>query len=75
MGQDILSDSPPLVILSNRSFITDKVKYNSQTGEVTKLTNEELPEDYISNLNKIVQNKFKVSESILKNDYYRYLFQ
>jgi phosphoglycerol transferase MdoB-like AlkP superfamily enzyme len=75
MGQDILSDSPPLVILSNRSFITDKVKYNSQTGEVTKLTDEELPKDYVSNLNKIVRNKFKVSESILKNDYYRDLFQ
>ncbi len=74
MGQDILSDAAPLVLLSNRSFITDKVRYNSETGEVTKLTDEELPEDYISNINKIVKNKFNVSKSILKDDYYRYVF-
>jgi phosphoglycerol transferase MdoB-like AlkP superfamily enzyme len=75
MGQDILSDAPPLVILSNRSFITDKVMYNSETGEVTKLTSEELPDNYIVNMNKIVGNKFSISKSILKEDYYRHLFK
>jgi phosphoglycerol transferase MdoB-like AlkP superfamily enzyme len=74
MGQDILSDSEPLVILSNRSFITDKVKYNSSTGEVINLTNEELAEDYVKNINGIIKNKFTVSKSVLKNDYYRYVF-
>jgi lipoteichoic acid synthase len=75
MGQDILSDAPPLVMLSNRSFITDKVMYNAVSGEVTMLTGEELPEDYISNLNKIIKNKFAVSESVLEADYYRHLFE
>jgi lipoteichoic acid synthase len=75
MGQDILSDAPPLVILSNRSFITDKVMYNSENGEVTKLTKDELPEDYINNINKIIKNKFTVSKSILADDYYRYVFK
>ena len=74
MGQDILSDAEPLVVLSNRSFITDKVMYNSATGETTQLTKEPLPEDYIKNLNKIVKNKFSVSKSILEEDYYRYVF-
>jgi phosphoglycerol transferase MdoB-like AlkP superfamily enzyme len=74
MGQDILSDADPLVILSNRSFITDKVMYNSKTRETIKLTEEQLPEDYISKLNKIVKNKFSVSESILEKNYYRYVF-
>ena len=74
MGQDILSDSPPLVFFSNRSFITDKVMCNSETGEVTYLTDENLPKDYISNISKIIKNKFKVSENILKEDYYRYVF-
>ncbi len=74
MGQDILSDAQPLAILSNRSFITDKVKYNSETGEGINLTGEELPEDYVKNLNKIIKNKFMVSQTILKKDYYRLLF-
>ncbi|MDF2538579.1 MAG: hypothetical protein K0S76_1600 [Herbinix sp.] len=74
MGRDIFSDAEPLVILSNRSFITDKVMYNSANRETTLLTDAELPEDYISNLNKIIKNKFSVSESIIKKDYYRYVF-
>ena len=45
MGQDILSDAQPLVILGNRSFITDKVMFNSNTGEVINLTNQEIPSD------------------------------
>ena len=75
MGQDILSDAQSLVILNNRSFITDKVMYNSATGEATKLMDEVLPDDYISNLNKIVKNKFNVSQSIIENDYYRHLYK
>jgi hypothetical protein len=74
MGRDIFSEASPLVILSNRSFITDKVMYNAETGDATLLTEEELPEDYISNLNKIIKNKFSVSQSIVKSDYYRYVF-
>lgn len=74
MGRDILSDSEPLVMLSNRSFITDKVMYNSVNGEVINLTEEEIPEDYVKNINNIIKNKFTISKSILKNDYYRYVF-
>lgn len=74
MGRDVFSDSEPLVILSNRSFVTDKVMYNSTTGEVIKLTDEELPTNYIKNINTVIKNKFAVSKSILKSDYYRYVF-
>lgn len=73
MGKDILSDSDPLVIFSNRSFITDKIMYNSKTKEITKLTEEELPDNYISTMNKIINNKFLISESILDEDYYSYI--
>lgn len=74
MGRDIFSDAEPLVILGNRSFITDKVKYNTVTGKIIKLTDEELPKDYVKNINYIIKNKFSVSKSILKYDYYRYVF-
>lgn len=73
MGKDILSDSDPLVMFSNRSFITDKIMYNSKTKEIVKLSEKELPEDYISIMNKIVNNKFLISESILEEDYYSYI--
>lgn len=73
-GQDILSDAEPLVILANHSFITDKVMYNAKTGKTIELTDETLPEDYISKRNRIVKNKFAVSKSILEDDYYRHIF-
>ena len=72
-GRDILSDSDPLVILSNQSFITDKVMYNSVTKEVTNLTNEEVSREYIEEMVQIVKNKFLISENILDLDYYRHV--
>ncbi len=75
MGIDMFSNSSPLVIFSNRSFITDKVMYNSKTKEVIKLTNEELEENYIKNINKIVSAKFAFSAQILEKDYYSYVFK
>lgn len=38
MGQDVFSQAEPLVIFSNRSWLTDRASYNSQTGEVKSLT-------------------------------------
>lgn len=73
MGQDILSTASPLVMFSNKSYITDKVMYNSKTGEVTKLVSEELPEDYVKTVSAIVKNKFNISAAIITEDYYSYL--
>lgn len=73
MGQDILSDATPLIMFGNQSFITDQIMYNSQTGDITKLTNQELPEDYVKKYISVVKNKFNVSASILKNNYFSYL--
>ena len=74
MGRDILSTSEPLVIFSNRSFITDKAMYNSITKEVTNLTENPLDEEYIKNINKVVSGKFVFSAEILDNDYYSHVF-
>lgn len=73
MGRDVLSEQHKgLVIFSNRSFITDKVMFNGVTGEVTLLTEEELPADYIQRMNHIVNQKFQYSAKIIEQDYYQY---
>lgn len=74
MGQDLLSDSEGLVLLANRSWITDKAKYNSVTGEVFANDGESIPETYISKYNNIVDNQFKISNLILQNNYYKKVF-
>lgn len=71
MGQDILSDSPALVIFSNRSFITDLGRYNSQTDTFTPKPGVTAPEGYaLSKINE-VKDMFNYSTKILENDYYR----
>ena len=74
IGRDILSDSMPLVIFSNRSFITDQCKYNSLTKEVTKIDENALcDQNYIEGISGIIYNKYKYSRLIIENDYYRVL--
>lgn len=75
MGQDVFSDASPLIVFSNRSWITDQATYNSQTGEVVSLTGQEIPDDYVSEIKNAVNNKFTISARILDNDYWRVLFK
>ena len=70
MGRDILSDSEPLVIFGNRSWITDKARYNANTDRVENLSGKELPEGYVARINGIVNQKFQYSALILDKDYY-----
>ncbi len=70
MGRDIFSDAEPLVVLSNRSFITDKARYNTKTGELEAAGGEELPEGYREYYSAVVSNKMAYSTLILDNDYY-----
>lgn len=70
MGSDIFSDNEHIVILSDRSFITSKGKYNSVSGE---FIGENVSESYIDSINKIVNDKVKISSLILENDYYKSL--
>ncbi len=77
MGTDILSDSEPLVIYSNRSFITNYGRYSSLTKEFTP--SKELEEDfnieeYKNNISSIIYNKYQISRLILENDFYRKLW-
>lgn len=74
MGRDILSDSDPLVIFSNRSFITDKGRYNSITKEFTPVDGVKVDDGYVDTISSIIYNKYKYSRLILENDYYRKLY-
>lgn len=72
MGRDILSDSEPLVVFSDRSWITDKAFFNVKTGEASSL-NGENTDAYIEEIEKKVKDKFKYSVMILETNYYNIL--
>ena len=74
MGQDLLSDSEGLVALANRSWITDKAKYNSVTGEIDVKNGGTVSDEYIAKYNNLVDNQFKISNLVLQNNYYKKIF-
>ena len=74
MGRDIFSDSDPLVVFSNHSFLTDKGKYNAATNIFTPSENLGWSEDeanqYAMTVLERVERMFKYSAAILDHDYY-----
>lgn len=75
IGRDILSDTEPLVIFSDRSFITDKGRYNAVTGEFIANEGTTVEEGYVDKINTIIYKKYQMSKLILENDYYRKIFE
>ena len=75
IGKDILSDTDPLVIFSDRSFITDKGRYNAITEEFIPNEGVEIEEGYVEKINNTIYQKYQMSRLILENDYYRSIFQ
>ncbi|MBC8536001.1 sulfatase-like hydrolase/transferase [Clostridiales bacterium BX7] len=73
MGRDIFSTSSPLVIFNSNSFITDRVKYNAKTKTAESLDGTEVDEEYLSQMKKIVKNKFSMSANILDQNYYAHV--
>lgn len=71
LGRDIFSNSPPLVIFQNKSFITDKGRYNSETRTFIYKKGIAVDENYINNISKIINSKFYYSAKILENNYYK----
>ena len=75
MGTDIMSDSDPLVIYNNRSWITDKGKYNANNKKFTPFNGNEVSQEYIEKINSIVANKYSMSTLVLDKNYYKYVIK
>lgn len=76
VGTDILSNSPHVAIRIDKSFYTDKVWFNTNTGEIRYLVDEsELPENYIEDMIRSIETKFSISADMLNNQYYNFVFK
>ncbi len=74
IGQDILSDSDPLVMFVDKSYITKDYMFNANTSEVTLFENSSITEEEVSEISSYVARLFSSSAMILEKDYYSYLF-
>ena len=75
VGRDILSDATPLVIWPNHTWLTDKAFYDAVSGEVTVFEGheEEVTDEYIADIRRMVDNRFRFSIDVLEVDYFRAL--
>ena len=72
MGKDIFSSASGLVIFNNRSWISDKGRYDYKNSLFVS-SGEEVDEEYISMINQVVSNKFTISKLVVNKDYYKLL--
>lgn len=74
-GMDVLAEGTHVAVLQDGSFLTEALNYDASQAKVNwKLPEEDFPEGYADELVRTVRNEFSVSASILRNDYYRFVF-
>ena len=71
MGKDILSNSEGLVIFNNKSWITDKGRYNYLKKKFEPFGDEKVSQEYIDEINEIVKLKFQMSKLVIQKNYYK----
>lgn len=71
MGRDLLNtDEDGLIILSNRSWMSEKGRYDAITKKFTPNEGVVIEEGYVSKINEMVYQKFSMSSLIISNNYY-----
>lgn len=75
IGKDILSTEDGLAIFDNRSWVTNKGKYFAATGEFVLNDGQNVEEDYISIIKKMVNNRINLSQYIIDYDYYNIAYK
>src|SRR5690625_5108454 len=73
MGRDVFSESEPLVVFNDRSFITKELKYYVPEDEITSLTNKPIDEEHFKKMKQKTDEIFYFSTKILDLDYYSFL--
>ena len=61
--------------LIDKSWLTDTVGFDANTGKARYLVDEEeVPAGYVENMNQLVATRFSISADILNTAYYNYVF-
>jgi len=73
IGHDLLSDAEGLAIFSDMSWISDSGIYVAKTKTFTP--KKEVEQDYLTNMNKWINNSVIVSRRIITEDIYRKIME
>ncbi|WNX85180.1 LTA synthase family protein [Agathobaculum sp. NTUH-O15-33] len=72
-GRDIFSDAPPFLLFEDRSFMTDRVRFNASTGEAQWAEGQTPDEAYLERMKQAVSAEFTAAARIIETDYYRHV--
>lgn len=72
IGNDIFSDADDLVIFNNKSWITDKGRYDYMKKKFEPFV-DDIPDGYVKEINTIVDLKMQMSKLLISKDYYKKL--
>lgn len=74
-GTDVFSDGVHVAMLYNRSFISDKCKYNSNNGKYVWISQpynlESQMDEYVDNMYSYVKKKYAYSIAVEDTDFYK----
>lgn len=74
-GTDVFSDSTHVAVRVDKSFYTDKMWLNANTGEIKYLVDpSEIPAGYMEDMIRLIQNRLDLSTNILNSAYYNFLY-
>lgn len=74
-GTDVFSDSTHAAVLIDKSWLTDQVWFNANTGEIRYQVDEsQVSEDYVETMNRLIATRFSISADILNSAYYNFAF-
>ena len=73
-GRDVFSDAEAIVFWQNGSWVTEKGKYSCVDNAYYPNDPEDDDRVYFHRIDRIVQNRLNLSDLIIKNDYYAWLF-
>lgn len=72
-GRDIFSTASPFILFEDRSFITDRVRFNAVTGEAVWAEGQTPDETYLAAMRQAVAAEFTADARIIETDYYRHV--
>ncbi len=73
-GRDVFSDAMPLVFWNNLSWVTERGRYDSESGEYYPREGYGDDPSYTRYIETVIENKILLSRTIMENDYYGLLF-
>ena len=73
-GKDLFSDAPGFALFGNGSWVSDLGIYYAHKGSFVPKENIEIEEDYFDKANAYAQSQMSLTNLIVLNDYYKYIW-